>query len=38
LPPLVPAVEYRIVDGALILWDTRAEIVIDALPGAFTGR
>jgi hypothetical protein len=34
LPPLPEAVEYRLVADALILWDTRAEILIDALPGA----
>lgn len=36
LPPLPHAIEYRIVNGALILWDLHAEILIDALPGAFT--
>jgi hypothetical protein len=35
LPSLPAAIEYRIVGGALILWDTHAEILIDALPGAF---
>jgi hypothetical protein len=35
LPGLPDAIEYRVVDGRLILWDTHAEIVIDALPGAF---
>ena len=34
--PLLPAgIEYRIAVGALILWDTHAEILIDALPDAF---
>jgi hypothetical protein len=35
LPPLPAAIEYRIAAGALILWDTHAEILIDALPDAF---
>ena len=35
LPALPDAIEYRVVDGTLILWDTHAEIVIDAPPGAF---
>jgi hypothetical protein len=35
LPALPPAMEYRIAGGALILWDTRAEILIDVLPDAF---
>jgi hypothetical protein len=35
LPPLPVAIEYRIAAGALILWDTHAEILIDALPDAF---
>ena len=35
LPPLPAAIEYRIAGGALILWDTHAEILIDALPDAF---
>jgi hypothetical protein len=35
LPSLPAAIEYRIVSGNLILWDTHAEIVIDALPNAF---
>ena len=35
LPPLPPAIEYRIAGGALILWDTDAEILVDALPDAF---
>jgi hypothetical protein len=34
LPSLPSAIEYRLVGGALILWDTHAEILIDALPGA----
>ena len=35
LPPLPDAVEYRIVSGALILWDMHAQILIDGLPYAF---
>jgi len=35
LPSLPAAIEYRIAAGALILWDTHAEILIDALPDAF---
>jgi hypothetical protein len=35
LPALPSAIEYRIVGGALVLWDTRAHILIDALPSAF---
>jgi hypothetical protein len=35
LPPLPPAIEYRIAGGALILWDVHAEILIDTLPDAF---
>jgi hypothetical protein len=35
LPPLPRAVEYRIAGGTLILWDTHAEILVDALPDAF---
>jgi hypothetical protein len=35
LPRLPVAIEYRIAAGALILWDTHAEILIDALPDAF---
>jgi hypothetical protein len=38
LPSLPAAIEYRIVSGALILWDVHAEIVIDALPDAFLVR
>lgn len=34
LPTLPDAIAYRIVGGNLILWDTHAEIVIDALPDA----
>ncbi len=34
LPPLPGAMEYRLVADALILWDTHAEILIDALPRA----
>ena len=37
LPLLVPeGIEYRLVGGSLILWDTHAEILIDALPNAVT--
>jgi hypothetical protein len=35
LPPLPAAIEYRIAGGALVLWDTDAEILIDALPDSF---
>jgi hypothetical protein len=35
LPSLPAAIEYRIATGALILWDTHAEILVDALPDAF---
>lgn len=35
LPALPQAIEYRVVGGSLILWDSRAEILVDALPGAF---
>ena len=35
LPSLPAGIEYRIAAGALILWDTHAEILIDALPDAF---
>lgn len=35
LPALPDAIAYRMVDGSLILWDMHAEIVVDALPGAF---
>jgi hypothetical protein len=35
LPPLPPAIEYRLAGGALILWDVHAEILIDTLPDAF---
>jgi len=38
LPSLPAAIEYRISAGALILWDTHAEILIDALPDAFVAR
>jgi hypothetical protein len=31
LPALPDAIEYRLVDGALILWDVHAEILIDWL-------
>lgn len=34
-PSLPAAIEYRIVNGYLILWDIHAEIVIDALPDGF---
>jgi hypothetical protein len=34
LPRLPPAIEYRLVSDALILWDAHAEILIDVLPGA----
>jgi hypothetical protein len=35
LPPLPDAIEYGVVGGSLILWDSHAEILVDALPGAF---
>lgn len=35
LPPLPHAIGYRLVADALILWDTHAEILIDALSGTF---
>jgi hypothetical protein len=35
LPNLPDAIEYRVVGGSLVLWDSHAEILIDALPGAF---
>ena len=35
LPALPPAMEYRIAGGTLILWDTRAEILVDVLQDAF---
>lgn len=38
LPALPDAIEYRIGSGSLILWDVHAEILIDALPGAFVGE
>ena len=38
LPPIRHPLEYRMVGGALVLWDVDAEILIDALPGAFTGE
>jgi hypothetical protein len=38
LPPLPAEVEYRVVGDALVLWDLDAEIVIDALPGAFANE
>lgn len=37
-PSLPAAIEYRVVSGALILWDVHAEILIDALPDAFLVR
>lgn len=38
LPGVPQGIEYRIVSGALVLWDAHAEIVIDALPAAFVAR
>jgi hypothetical protein len=35
VPALPPAIEYRMSGGALVLWDARAQIVIDLLPQAF---
>lgn len=37
-PPLPSGIDYRLVNGALVLWDTHAQIVIDALPDAFVER
>lgn len=34
LPELPPGIDYDLVGDALILWDSHAEILIDALPGA----
>ncbi|MBI4888091.1 MAG: hypothetical protein HY824_13430 [Acidobacteria bacterium] len=34
LPALPPGLDYRTVNGALILWDLHAEILVDALPDA----
>lgn len=33
LPELPAGIEYRLVGDALVLWDSHAEILIDALPG-----
>jgi hypothetical protein len=38
LPPLPGGISYRMAGGALVLWDDRAEILIDALPDAFVTR
>jgi len=38
LPALPEGIEYRMVNGILILWDRHADIVIDALPHAFVDR
>lgn len=38
LPAPTAGIEYRIVNGALVLWDMHAEIVIDALSDAFIGE
>jgi hypothetical protein len=35
LPPLPGGIEYRIVEGDLVLWDVHPDIVIDVLPDAF---
>jgi hypothetical protein len=35
LPRLPDNVEYRLVNGTLVLWDAHAELLIDALPDAF---
>jgi len=37
-PELPDGIDYRMVNGALVLWDLHAEIVIDALPSAFVVR
>jgi hypothetical protein len=36
LPPLPDAVEYRFVGRHLILWDTKANLIVDILPDAIT--
>lgn len=38
LPPLPGGLEYRLVNGALVLWDVDAEILVDVLPDAFAAR
>jgi len=35
LLPVPAGISYRVVGGALVLWDDHAEILIDALPDAF---
>jgi hypothetical protein len=37
-PELPDGIEYRMVNGALVLWDLHAEIVIDVLPSVFVLR
>jgi hypothetical protein len=34
LPPLPPELQYRLIGRSLVLWDHRADLVIDVLPGA----
>jgi hypothetical protein len=36
LPPLPDAIEYRFVGRHLILWDTKANLIVDILPKALT--
>jgi len=38
LPELAGGLAYRLVNGALVLWDVDAEIVVDVLPDAFAAR
>lgn len=38
LPPLPPGIMYRVVHYDLLLWDARADLVIDMLPGAFAAQ
>jgi hypothetical protein len=38
LPPLPAGIEYQLADGALILWDSHAEILVDVLPEALMVR
>jgi hypothetical protein len=36
LPPLPPELEYHIIGRALVLFDMHADLIVDALPDAFT--
>lgn len=38
LPPLPAGLAYRLANGALVLWDLDAEIVVDVLPDVFAAR